>query len=180
MSLNLLPNQAKFQMEKMKAMALGRKILTIFLIVWVILVLIVFSAFWGAQWWLDQENTKYQNVVADFLQSSNEIVTSQTIKFRSKLLGKVLADRFEYADAFNLVGGVFDQRVSIKDFELKEKSFFIMSVTATDAESMKMIESRVEEINSGTDPKIKKVTIKSASYSKITNEWLVALEVYLK
>lgn len=180
MSLNLLPNQAKFQVEKMRAIALTRKVLTIFLVVWVMIVLIIFGILLGSKWWLDKENGKYQSVVADFLQSSNEIVTSQTIKFRTKLLGKVLTDRFEYSEAFNLVGTIFDSKAIIKDFELKEKSFFVMTVTAADTQAMKDLESRVAEINKGLEPKISKIVIKSASFTKTDQLWVVVLEVYLK
>ncbi len=107
MSLNLLPSQAKFQVEKIRAMALSRKIMVIFLVTWVVLVLVVLGLEQGEKWWLDKQNMGYKSVVADYLQSSSEIVTSQTIKFRAKLLGKVLADRFEYADAFKVVGTAF-------------------------------------------------------------------------
>lgn len=180
MSLNLLPSQAKFQVERMQAIALSRKILTIYLVAWVIITAIIFASEQGVIWWLKQENNKYQAIVADFLQSSSEIVTSQTIKFRAKLLGKVLADRFEYSDAFNIVGSIFDSNLVVKNFELKERTYFAMTIVASDAAAMKSLESKVDEINSGVDPKIKKIVLQSASYSKISREWLVSMEVYLK
>jgi len=180
MSLNLLPSQAKFQVERMRAIALSRRILTIVLVVWVSLTILVFAFEQGAKWWLEQENLKYKTVVADFLQSSSEIVTSQTIKARAKMLGTVLASRFEYSDAFNVVGNIFDKKLIIKDFELKEKSYFVMTVVATDEDAMRSLESKVMEINAGSDPKINKIVINGASFSKLSAEWLVSMEVYLK
>lgn len=179
MSLNLLPNQAKFRIDEMRSVTLSKKFLKIFLFVWVILVSIVFALLQGEMWWLSKKNEQYKVVSDSYLQSANEIVISQMIKFRAKLLGKVLTERFEYADAFGVVGKIFDSKIKIKDFELKEKSFFLMNVVAPDNESMKLVESRVNEINSGVEPNIKKVVIKSTNYSKSLGEWLVSLEVYL-
>lgn len=180
MSLNLLPSQAKFQVEKIRAVVLSRKILTIFLIIWVILVLGVFGYEIGEKWWLGGLQKQYQIVMSDYLKSTSEIETSQTIKFRAKLLGKVLADRFEYAQAFSAVGDIFGEGIKIKDFELKDRRFFLMSVVASDSESMKLLESRIETINLGADPLIKNIVIKSAGFTKDTALWLVTLEVYLK
>ncbi len=180
MSLNLLPSQAKFQMDKIKATALSRKIMTIFLITFIVITILVLGVEQGAKWVLNLQSNKYQSAMNSYLQSSTEIVTSQLIKFRAKLLGKVLADRFEYADAFGVVGNIFDPSIKVKDFDLKEKSFFVMTVIANSADSMKLLESRVVEINSGAESQIKKVVIKSVTYSKQTLEWLVEMEVFLK
>ncbi len=180
MSLNLLPNQAKFQVKKIRAIALSRKIMITFLIIWVVLVLVVLGLEQGEKWWLNKQNMGYKLVVADYLQSSPEIVTSQTIKFRAKLLGKVLADRFEYADAFKIVGTAFDDSIKIKDFELKEKSFFLVSVVVEDNQTMKLLENRIGEINFGGEPAIKKIVIKSVVFTKVEAKWLLTMEVYLK
>lgn len=180
MSLNLLPSQAKFQMDKIRAKSLGRKIVSYFLAVWVIVVLIILSILWVENWWLSQLDKKYKLAVSDYLSLSQEIVVSQTIKFRTKLLAKVLNDRFEYSNAFETVGGIFDSNVSVKDFQLKDKSFFALSVTANNNEAVKQIESRVDEINLGLVPEIKKILIKTVIYSKADKSWLILLEVYLK
>lgn len=177
MSLNLLPSQAKFQMEKIRTILLTRKILLIFLVIWVVVVLLLISVEKLANWQLTNENNKYKKLVTDYLQLSNEIVVSQTIKFRAKLLGKVLLDRFEYADAFMVVGTVFDPSITVKNFELKENSFFNITVVANDAKMMTDIENRISEINSGKVPKIKSATIKSVSFLKSSLQWVVNLEV---
>lgn len=180
MSLNLLPSQAKFQAEKIRANALAKKILTFFLIGWVVVVLVILAVEQGYKMWLKNQKVKYDNVVSNYMQSASEIVVSQTVKFRAKLLGKVLTDRFEYSDAFNVVGNIFDSSVAIKDFELKENSYFTMMVSVSDSPSMTKLESRIKEINLGNEEKIKNVKLNSASYSKSSGEWLVNLEVYLK
>lgn len=180
MSLNLLPSQAKFQVEKIRAITLSKRLLTIFLIIWIVLVVFIFGFEQGGKWWLLKQKAGYQTVLASYLQLSTEIVVSQTIKFRAKLLGKVLADRFEYAQAFNIVGKAFDSSFKIKDFELKDKSFFLVSVIADSDESMKLLESRIGEINLGKEAAIKNIVVKSATYSKIENQWLLTVEVYLK
>jgi hypothetical protein len=181
MSLNLLPSQAKFQAEKIKAISLAKKILTIFLILWVFVVMIILGIEQGYKIWLNNQNVKYQDVVSNYMQSAQEIVVTQTIKFRAKLLGKVLADRFEYSDAFNVVGNIFDSNIVIKDFELKENRYFMMTVEASDSTAMTTLESRIKEINLlGSEPKVKNIVLNSASYSKSAKKWEVNLEVYLK
>ncbi|PJE67204.1 hypothetical protein COU93_00045, partial [Candidatus Shapirobacteria bacterium CG10_big_fil_rev_8_21_14_0_10_36_6] len=101
-------------------------------------------------------------------------------KFRAKLLGKVLRERFEYAQAFNMVENIFDSKIEIRDFELKEKKYFVMSVIASSDDAMKQVETRVAEVNMGTEPEVKNIVVKSAVYTKNTAQWLVTMEVYLK
>lgn len=179
MSLNLLPSQAKFQMDKIRAVNLSKKILIYFLSIWVVVVLFIFIIIWSEGWWLNNQNTKYQVMVNDYLKSSNEIVVSQLIKFRTKLLGIVLTDRFEYSEAFGIVEKIFNPEIKIKDFELKDKSYFVMSVTVSSTELLKSLESRVVEVNSGAVLKIKRIDIKSAVYSKLNSEWIVSMEVFI-
>jgi len=178
MSLNLLPSQAKFQVEIIKAKSLSRKVLTIFLIIWVILVSVILVL--KQRGWLKKEKIKYEVALSGYLQLSSEIITSQSIKFRAKLLGKVLRERFEYAQAFNMVENIFDSKIEIRDFELKEKKYFVMSVIASSDDAMKQVETRVAEVNMGTEPEVKNIVVKSAVYTKNTAQWLVTMEVYLK
>lgn len=180
MSLNLLPSQAKFQATKIRAIMQGRKVIKIFLSLWIIVALMVFTIYWGERWWSDRLSKKYDVVVSDYLNSSFEIVTNQTIKFRTKLLSKVLADRFEYSNAFGIVGNIFDPVIKIQDFALKEKKYIEMTVVASDNESMKLIESRIGEINLGNEPSISKIVVKDISYTIKTTDWLVSMEVYIK
>lgn len=180
MSLNLLPSQAKFQVDKIRATTLSRRVVKYFLILWVLSVIIIMLVLQGENVWLSNLNAKYKVAVNDYLSSSQEIVVSQTIKFRTKLLAKVLADRFEYANAFTMVGNIFDKSITIKDFELKEKKYFVVSVIASTNDAMKQVESRVDEVNSGAISEVKNIVIKSVLYSKVSNDWLVSMEVYLK
>jgi len=180
MSLNLLPSQAKFQMEKIRMVGLSHKILKYFLVVWVMVVLVTVVVLQGQNWWLSQLDKKYQAIVSDYLSSSTEITVSQTIKFRTKLLAKVLSDRFEYSSAFAIVGNVFDPVIKIKDFELKEKKYISMIVKADDKDQMNLIESRIGEINLGAEPGIAKIDITQVEYVVPTGSWEVSMEVYIK
>jgi len=180
MSLNLLPSQAKFQMDKIRATTQSKTVVKYFLSIWIGIVVIILLVLQGENIWLSNLNTKYKVAVVDYLSSSQEIVVSQTIKFRTKLLAKVLADRFEYANAFTMVGNIFDKSITIKDFELKEKKYFVVGVIASSNDAMKEVETRVAQVNTGVEPDIKNIVIKSVLYSKISNDWLIAMEVYLK
>jgi hypothetical protein len=124
MNLNLLPSQAKFQAERMRMEKLAKKILIIVAIVWVVAAVLIF-AFWGGSGFvLGKEKDKYKKAVSSYLSLSDEVITSQLIKYRAKVLGKVLSDRFEYSTAFKKVSGLFGDQIKIAGFELRETSMF--------------------------------------------------------
>lgn len=178
--LNLLPSQAKFQAVKMRMKALAKKITIGVALIWLVVVLTVLTALFGGKWMLNSEKTKYQREMNAFLTMSDSIVTSQIIKFRAKLLGKILTDRFEYYNAFSRVGKLFSAETVIKDFVLKDKSVFKLTLLVNRGGLLDEVEKRVEEINKGEEPGVKKATISSVSYSRPDRSWTVNMEVTLQ
>ena len=125
------------------------------------------------------EKAKYQKELNSFLSISDGVVTSQLIKYRAKFLEKVLIDRFEYYEAFSKVGKLFSDKVVIKDFVLKDRAVFMLTLLVNRGELLDEVEKRVEEINSGMEEGVKRAKISGVSYSKSDSGWTVDLEVKL-
>lgn len=179
MTLNLMPSQAKFQAARMRMKELSKKITTIMVVVWLLAVLLMLLVWFSTRWWLTAENNKYQKEMNAFLSMSDSVVTSQVIKYRAKLLGKILADRFEYYEAFSKIGKLFPEEVTVKDISLKDQSLFRLSLLVTSGKLLDQVEKRIEEINKGEVSGIKQIKILGVSYVQTDNAWTVGLEVKL-
>lgn len=178
-NLNLLPSQAKFQATRMRLQATFRRYMAIGAGLWVlvILVTVIMSIITSAS--LNVENKKYEQAFNSFKGMSDEIVMSQLIKYRIKILGKVLNDRFEYSTAFEKVVSIFSKNVELMKFEIDQNREFKVVVRAVDKEGVNFVEDKVSEVNSGKVDGIKNIKINSASYEK-TGEWLISMGVVLK
>jgi hypothetical protein len=179
LDLNLLPSQAKFQAVLMRMKGLAKRTTTILIIVWLSVVLIVSILWLGGRWWLESAKANYQKELNSFLSMSEVTVTSQIVKFRAKLLGKILADRFEYYGAFSKVSKLFAEEVTVKDFTLKDMTKFKLTLLVGRGELLDGVEKRIEEINKGLVAGIKGAKILEVSYSRAGREWTVNLEVEL-
>ena len=177
--LNLMPSQAKFQAARMKMKELAKKVTTTMAVVWLLAVLLMMIAWLSTKWWLTVENNKYQKEINAFLSMSEVTVTSQVIKYRAKLLGKILADRFEYYEAFSKIGKLFPEEVTVKDISLKDQSLFRLSLLVSTGKLLDQVEKRIEEINKGEVSGIMSAKILGVSYVRADSSWTVSLEVKL-
>lgn len=180
MNLNLLPNQAKFQASRIRVKGMVKKITTTAVVIWLSVVVVVLAAWFGSRGWLTIEKNRNQKETAAFLSMSEVTTTSRLLKYRAKFLGKILADRFEYYEAFSRVGKLFAGEVNIRDFVLRDESIFMMVLTVNRGELLDEVEKKVEEINSGKEEGIKLAKISGVSYSRPDRSWTVNLEVELK
>lgn len=180
LNLNLLPSQAKFQAAKIKYQKLANKISIIMITVWLVLGMGVVGWYFGSQWWLKSEKNKYNQAVTNMMSMKDEVIGSQLIKFRAKILGKVLNERFEYSEAFNLVNNLFGQEIEIKKLELKEKSMFTLSLAAEGKAEIDQIEKKIVEINKGEIDGVDKLDLKKIIYDRWLNLWVADMEVYIK
>ena len=178
-NLNLLPSQAKFQAARMKLQSTLRHYMSIVIIFWVAGVLLVTVLYFGSDFVLKFQNKKYDQAMASFKGLSQEIVINQLLKYRTKVVGQVLKDRFEYALAFERINSVFANKARVSKFELSENRDFIVEVSALDKEGVNYIEDRAVEANEGKIEGIKSIKITGASY-RIDNAWTIAMEVVLK
>ncbi|KKR68062.1 MAG: hypothetical protein UU09_C0016G0013 [Microgenomates group bacterium GW2011_GWA2_40_6] len=177
--LNLMPSQAKFQAARMKMKELSRKVITIMAVGWLLAVLLMLIVWFSVKWWLTVEKNKYQKEINAFSSMSDSVVTSQVIKYRAKLLGKILVDRFEYYEAFSKIGKLFPEEVTVKDISLKDESIFRLSLLVSRGQLLDQVEKRIEEINKGEVPGIRQIKILGVSYIRADSAWTVGLEVKL-
>lgn len=180
LNLNLLPNQAKFQAERMKLQASLKKIMIWALGVWLVIVVIVLGLYFGSDLLLNLEEKKYSQSLASFKAMAPEVVAGQTLKYRAKVLGQVLKGRFEYSAAFERINSLFEENVKIVKFELKEKESFDVQVEGKGPGAIDYLESRVEEVNRGGVEGIKTIIMDKVTYTSSEDSWKVYLEVYLK
>ena len=110
---------------------------------------------------------------------SSDIVVNQLLKYRSKVLGEVLKNRFEYSTAFEKINSLFGAGVKVTNFELVNKSEFTVSAQTTGKENVNGIEDKVAEINLGEVEGVTKAVINGATHTN-DDQWLVQMEVYLK
>lgn len=180
LNLNLLPNQAKFQAERMKLQALFKKIMIYAIVVWVVIVVIVGALYFGSDYVLGLEAKKYSQTLASYKAMAPEVVAGQTLKYRAKMLGQVLKERFEYSSAFERVNSLFKENVKIIKFELKDKERFDVQVEGNGPGAIDYLESRVAEVNEGKVEGVDRAVIGEVTHTQNDDKWKVNLEVYLK
>lgn len=179
-NLNLLPSQAKFQAARMKLKAILRRYMSFALVLWVTLIIVTVVLYFGSDLILTSQNKKYQQALTSYKSLSQEIILSQLLKYRAKVLGQVLDSRFEYSSAFEKVNSIFSEMAKVSRFELDENKEFAVEVLATDKNSVNYVEDRVAEANKGKVEGVKKIIIKGANYNANSGNWLVNMGVTLE
>jgi len=178
-NLNLLPSQAKFQAARMKLQGILRQYMSLALVIWVAVIIVVVVLYLGSNFILNLQNKKYQQSLSSLKGMSEEVVTNQLMKFRTKVLGQVLKDRFEYSVAFEKINSIFTEKAKVAKFELNKNKEFIIEVRAPDKEALNYVEDKVAEANKGLVDGVKTITIDSANYT-LGNNWSINMEVALK
>jgi len=177
LNINLLPSQAKFQADQIKLKKMIRRYESYALSLLLVIIIVTAGLFLGSGFVLRAEQKKYQKSVTNFESMSEEIVLNQLLKYRAKVLGQVLKDRFEYAAAFEKVTSLFSEKAEIKTFKLDEKDkVFEMVLGIQSKEGVDYIENRVVEINEGKVEGVKGAIIKRANYS-FKDGWSIDLNV---
>lgn len=179
-NLNLLPSQAKFQATRMKLQENLKKYMSFVIVLWVVVVLLMVVVYFGSGYVLTVQNNKYKQALSDFQGNSEEVIVNQLLKYRTKVLGQVLKDRYEYSVAFKKINLIFEDRVKLSTFELDKDKNFMVKVIATDKESLDFVEKKVSLANSGELEGIKAITINSASNTVVNGFWTVTMGVILK
>jgi len=179
LNLNLLPSQAKFQAAKMKLKAILRRYMMTALFIWLAIVTVVVILFFGSGLILNVQNKKYQQALSSYQSLSQDIILNQLLKYRAKVLGQVLKERFEYSSAFERINSIFSEKAKVSNFELNENKSFVIEVVAADKEAINYVESKVAEANEGGIEGIKKITMNSASF-RVSGDWSVGMEVVLQ
>jgi len=98
--LNLLPNVAKFQASKMKTKALVNKVSIYLGIGWVVILLGIFGVWAVMLSRISIEQRRFDRAKEEFESLQQEIVLTQQLKYKAKIVSEVLDERFEYHEIF--------------------------------------------------------------------------------
>jgi hypothetical protein len=178
MDLNLLPSSAKFQASKVKLQKSVRKIVIWIMAGWAVVAVIIFALTLVVKVRMAVAESQLKKAKDAYLAMSDNIITSQILKYRAKTVGQVLDSRFEYGKAFEEVNGLFPPEVTLSGFRLMSTGKFQLSATTDGGVNMDKVEAIVAGINSGQNPEFKSAKITSLSFKN--NSWTFSLEVNLK
>lgn len=175
MALNLLPSQAKFRMFKMlwqKRLGLfSSVIITLFLsATFIIVVLLVFSI--GKT----KANQKsYDQLYLAYKGMSKELLTSQQLKYKAKMVAKVLNERPNYGTSITRVKKLFGDGFKTDDFEMKAADTFLIDLSTTDGKQVDKLEAMARDV---ANKKVDGVaTFKILSITWSNSIWRVSVEV---
>lgn len=178
LNLNLLPSQARFQAYKIKLEKKVRMILIAMVSVWVLVVGTVLVLNLISKIRVSVVQAQFEKVRKEYMSMSDNIVTSQKLKYKAKLVGGVLNDRFEYGEAFKNITNLFPNGITIKNFDLKNKGNFNIKGETAGRQNIDALEEIVEGINSGKNELF--LAGKLLSLSVSDNLWFFEMEVATK
>lgn len=178
MKLNLLPNVAKFQADKIRFSKKIMSLVTYMFVVWVMGGALVMSLYWINRTRFLKSESKYKTLESDYMSMSGNVVINQVLRQKAKLISQILADRFEYGKTFVKMENLFEKNVTVKNMELKDRYSFLMTGVVSDGKLMDMVENRVNEINQGLVDGFLEAKLTTVSVDK--NIWTFDMEVVLK
>lgn len=178
MSVSLLPSQAKFQLAKTK---LKEKLLVVMVVV-VLIWLVASLSIWV--WWIIQnqkyKSTKldYEKVSVEYKNRKDELLTSYKLKYQAKMVGRVLASRFEYGKAITNINNLLPKDIAIDTFKIQGQNSFLISYSTTEGKNIDIVEEKLEEIKNNKITEFESAKLNSLSFDN--NNWKFILEVRTK
>ena len=178
MSVSLLPSQAKFQLAKTK---LREKLLVVMVSV-ISIWLVASLSIWV--WWIVQNQKlirvkkEYENVSVEYKNRQNDLLTSYKLKYEAKMVGKVLASRFEYGKAITNINNLLPKNIAIDTFKIQAQNSFLIAYSTTDGKNIDIVEEKLDEIKNNKIPDFASAKINSLSMD--TGVWKFTLEVKTK
>lgn len=177
-NLNLLPSQAKFQAARMKLEKTIHYFMSLVGVLWIAVIIVILFLFFGSNYILNLQIKKYNQALNSFQSLSSEIVVGQLLKYRAKVLGEVLNDRFEYSTAFEKINSLFGDNVVVANFQLEDNKQFSLALKTAEKVNVDHVEEVVEDINLGKVEGVSKAVLKGSTWDN--NDWLIKMEVSLK
>ena len=148
-NVNLLPSQAKFQANKIKLEKKVRVFVWIFGSVWLSAVFLILAFWLIFKLGLESSKKEYLRVLSQYKTLSGSAIISEKLKYRAKLVGKVLGERFEYGESMSRISSLFSSEVNLENIEIKEKNHFEISGTVKGIKGIDEAENKVALIESG-------------------------------
>lgn len=137
----------------------------------------------GAYWWwwrgkVVRTEASYQKEVKG-LSADQEVGTgAYGLKYKARLVGKLLESRYEYGRSFQKVASLATAGMKIKESRMAKDGLFEVGLEVSDSESMARLEDRIKEINEGRSDNFKGVEFRSVGVRN--GAWTVTAEVELK
>lgn len=175
MDLNLLPDQAKFQMTRMRVWRRVVLFCKVFLIVWILLAGSVFGIHFFFKADYESKNKKYKELVNSYQTLADKVVLAWRLKSRVRVVKNILDKRFEYGKAFTAVNSLIPSGIVIEDMELVGEDGFVIKVKTEKSEMIDWLEGEVEAINKKQVKNFKDAKIKSLNVDK--KGWSFTMEV---
>ena len=176
--INLLPSQAKFQAKRVALKAKINFFLWIFGGIWVVLLILVLGGFFISKMALNQVNKKYQTDLNQYKSLLGSMVVNQQVKYRAKIVGQVLGERFEYGSSIERIRSIFAENIKIDDIGIEGKKQFTLEGSVNDGKYVSEVEEKIVEINNGELEGFTKAVLKDIQIDN--GVWIFKMEVYLE
>lgn len=176
--LNLLPNVAKFQAAKIKV---KKKVKTASIIIaglWVLSIVIVFSVWYINQKRVELEQKRYDRAVNEFQSLKTEIVLTQQLKYKAKLVGDVMNSRFEYSYIFKLLEDLFTEKIIVEKTQIERQDAISISGRALAVSDFNEVEEKIKQIKAGLIPGFERIKINNLVLDN--SGWSFSTEVNLQ
>jgi len=177
--LNLLPNETKFNISKIRLIKNIKKYVWGLGIVWVVVVLLIFMGLMITNELIKSEENKVVAVKKDMMGMAELVNMGDEIKYRTKQVGGVLSTRFEYYDRFEKIKSFMPLESMMVNVKLGERDkLFRVTGSSSDNNVINDLEKIVVEINDGKMENFSKANIVSINLKN--GIWKYVLEVEVK
>ena len=176
--LNLLPNVAKFQAQRLRLKSQILLGVEIFAGVWILAVVSIFALGFVFKLRYNALDKRYRGIVLDMENFAKDIVLTQQTKYKLKVVGNILNSRFEYGKAFDAIANLFGEGVEVTNYDLSENGNISIQAKALGYAAMDEVEEKIVEITQGEDETFESAKINSLAYD--SGSWSFSLEVVLK
>jgi hypothetical protein len=119
-----------------------------------------------------------QRVQSNFDSMQTNIVTSQQLKYKTKMVGNVLAERYEYGSSFEAIGKMFPTGVQVKSYDMTDQGVFEIKGVVSGRENVDTLERTIDSINRGENELL--TVAKVVSLTLKDGLWEFTMEVKLK
>ena len=176
--INLLPSQAKFQAKRIALKAKINFFLWIFGGSWVLILVIVLGGFFVSQIVLNQVNKKYESGLNQYKSLLGSMAVNQQVKYRAKVVGQVLGERFEYGASIEKAKSIFSENIKIKDVGIDGKKQFTLEGTIMNGIYVSEVEEKLVAINNSELEGFSKAVLRDIQVKNGT--WSFKMEVNLE
>ena len=149
MNLNLLPSQAKFQAARIRLKLKIKMFLIVISGLWFSTILVIVLIWFFSNAKLNAGTKKYNETVKQYISLSNNVVLSERLKYQTKLVGKILNERFQYSISLRNVSKLFSDKITVDKFDIREQNSFVLTGFFNGNKNMDEIENKIRDINSG-------------------------------